>query len=82
MTAAETLNHLQRLTGCGVNYRSFTEQYLDSTVAPQRLGRFAAVAFELCMSRRARSPVPVSSIRVMVYRANTFAIFSSLESVS
>jgi DNA invertase Pin-like site-specific DNA recombinase len=27
----ETLNHLQRLTGYGVNYRSFTEQYLDST---------------------------------------------------
>ena len=26
----ETLNHLQRLTGCGVTYRSFTEQYLDS----------------------------------------------------
>jgi len=26
-----TLNHLQRLTGYGVNYRSFTEQYLDST---------------------------------------------------
>ena len=26
----ETLNHLQRLTGYGVNYRSFTEQYLDS----------------------------------------------------
>jgi DNA invertase Pin-like site-specific DNA recombinase len=25
------LNHLQRLTGYGVNYRSFTEQYLDST---------------------------------------------------
>jgi DNA invertase Pin-like site-specific DNA recombinase len=27
----ETLNHLQRLTRYGVNYRSFTEQYLDST---------------------------------------------------
>src|SRR3954447_1214727 len=26
----ETLNHLERLTGYGVNYRSFTEQYLDS----------------------------------------------------
>jgi DNA invertase Pin-like site-specific DNA recombinase len=25
------LKHLQRLTGYGVNYRSFTEQYLDST---------------------------------------------------
>jgi DNA invertase Pin-like site-specific DNA recombinase len=27
----QTLNHLERLTGYGVNYRSFTEQYLDST---------------------------------------------------
>jgi DNA invertase Pin-like site-specific DNA recombinase len=27
----ETLNHLQRLNNYGVNYRSFTEQYLDST---------------------------------------------------
>ena len=27
----ETLNHLQRLTGYGVAWRSFTEQYLDST---------------------------------------------------
>jgi len=26
----ETLTHLQRLTSWGVNYRSFTEQYLDS----------------------------------------------------
>jgi DNA invertase Pin-like site-specific DNA recombinase len=26
----ETLNHLERLTTYGVNYRSFTEQYLDS----------------------------------------------------
>jgi len=27
----ETLNHLQRLTSYGVHWRSFTEQYLDST---------------------------------------------------
>jgi DNA invertase Pin-like site-specific DNA recombinase len=27
----ETLNHLQRLNSYGINYRSFTEQYLDST---------------------------------------------------
>ena len=26
----ETLNHLERLNGYGVNFRSFTEQYLDS----------------------------------------------------
>jgi DNA invertase Pin-like site-specific DNA recombinase len=27
----ETLNHLQRLTAAGVQFKSFTEQYLDST---------------------------------------------------
>jgi DNA invertase Pin-like site-specific DNA recombinase len=26
----ETLQHLNRLTACGVDYKSFTEQYLDS----------------------------------------------------
>lgn len=29
--ALETLQHLNRLTGYGVGWRSFTEQYLDST---------------------------------------------------
>ena len=29
--ALETLQHLQRLTSYGVGWRSFTEQYLDST---------------------------------------------------
>jgi DNA invertase Pin-like site-specific DNA recombinase len=33
----ETLNHLQRLTGYGVDYRSFTEQYLDSTGISRKL---------------------------------------------
>ena len=27
----ETLNHLQRLTAAGMQFKSFTEQYLDST---------------------------------------------------
>ena len=42
----ETLNHLQRLTGYGVNYRSFTEQYLDSTGMFKEavIGILAAVA--------------------------------------
>jgi DNA invertase Pin-like site-specific DNA recombinase len=42
----ETLNHLQRLTGYGVNYRSFTEQYLDSTGTFKEavIGILAAVA--------------------------------------
>jgi len=34
----ETLNHLERLTSYGVNYRSFTEQYLDSC-GPQSAAR-------------------------------------------
>jgi DNA invertase Pin-like site-specific DNA recombinase len=42
----ETLNHLQRLTSYGVNYRSFTEQYLDSTgiLKEAVIGILAAVA--------------------------------------
>ena len=42
----ETLNHLQRFTGYGVNYRSFTEQYLDSTGMFKEavIGILAAVA--------------------------------------
>jgi DNA invertase Pin-like site-specific DNA recombinase len=42
----ETLNHLQQLTGYGVNYRSFTEQYLDSTGIFKEavIGILAAVA--------------------------------------
>jgi DNA invertase Pin-like site-specific DNA recombinase len=41
-----TLNHLQRLTDYGVNYRSFTEQYLDSTGIFKEavIGILAAVA--------------------------------------
>jgi DNA invertase Pin-like site-specific DNA recombinase len=40
------LNRLQRLTGYGVNYRSFTEQYLDSTGMFKEavIGILAAVA--------------------------------------
>ena len=42
----ETLNHLQRLTSYGVDYRSFTEQYLDSTGLFKEavIGILAAVA--------------------------------------
>lgn len=42
----ETLNYLQRLAGYGVNYRSFTEQYLDSTGAFKEavIGILAVVA--------------------------------------
>lgn len=42
----QTLNYLERLTGYGVNYRSFTEQYLDSTGIFKEavIGILAAVA--------------------------------------
>jgi DNA invertase Pin-like site-specific DNA recombinase len=42
----KTLNHLERLNGYGVNYRSFTEQYLDSTGIFKEavIGILAAVA--------------------------------------
>jgi DNA invertase Pin-like site-specific DNA recombinase len=42
----QTLNHLQRLTGYGVDYRSFSEQYLDSTGIFKEavIGILAAVA--------------------------------------
>lgn len=42
----QTLNHLERLTGYGVDYRSFTEQYLDSTGMFKQavIGILAAVA--------------------------------------
>jgi DNA invertase Pin-like site-specific DNA recombinase len=42
----ETLNHLQRLSGYGVCFRSFTEQYLDSTGIFKEavIGILAAVA--------------------------------------
>ena len=42
----ETLNHLQKLISYGVDYRSFTEQYLDSTGVFKEavIGILAAVA--------------------------------------
>jgi DNA invertase Pin-like site-specific DNA recombinase len=42
----ETLNHLQRLTHYGVHWRSYTEQYLDSTGIFREavIGILAAVA--------------------------------------
>jgi DNA invertase Pin-like site-specific DNA recombinase len=42
----DTLRHLERLTSYGVNYRSFTEQYLDSTGIFKEavIGILAAVA--------------------------------------
>jgi DNA invertase Pin-like site-specific DNA recombinase len=48
--ALETLQHLQRLTGYGVAYRSFTEPYLDS------LGAFrdGVISILACLARQER----------------------------
>jgi DNA invertase Pin-like site-specific DNA recombinase len=53
----ETLNHLQRLTGYGVNYRSYTEQYLDSTGMFKEavIGILAAVAKQERVRRSERT---------------------------
>jgi len=53
----ETLNHLERLTGYGVNYRSYTEQYLDSTGIFKEavIGILAAVAKQERVRRSERT---------------------------
>lgn len=53
----ETLNHLQRLNGYGVNYRSFTEQYLDSTGMFKEavIGILAAIAKQERIRRSERT---------------------------
>jgi DNA invertase Pin-like site-specific DNA recombinase len=53
----ETLNHLQRLDGYAVAYRSFTEQYLDSTGIFKEavIGILAAVAKQERVRRSERT---------------------------
>lgn len=46
----ETLNHLQRLTAAGVQFKSFTEQYLDST----GLFRDAIIGFLAAIAKQER----------------------------
>ncbi|MGI4762324.1 MAG: recombinase family protein [Janthinobacterium lividum] len=46
----ETLNHLQRLTAAGVQFKSFTEQYLDST----GLFREAIIGFLAAIAKQER----------------------------
>lgn len=46
----ETLNHLQRLTATGVQFKSFTEQYLDST----GLFRDAIIGFLAAIAKQER----------------------------
>jgi DNA invertase Pin-like site-specific DNA recombinase len=55
----EALQHLQRLTGYGVAWRSFTEQYLDSTGIFREavIGILAAIAKKerVCLAERTRA---------------------------
>jgi DNA invertase Pin-like site-specific DNA recombinase len=53
----ETLNHLQRLSSYGVNWRSFTEQYLDSTGLFKEavIGILAAIAKQERVRRSERT---------------------------
>jgi DNA invertase Pin-like site-specific DNA recombinase len=46
----ETLNHLQRLSAAGVQFKSFTEQYLDST----GLFRDAIIGFLAAIAKQER----------------------------
>lgn len=46
----QTLNHLQRLTAAGVQFKSFTEQYLDST----GLFREAIIGFLAAIAKQER----------------------------
>ena len=46
----ETLQHLQKLTGFGVSFKSFTEQYLDGTGA----FRDAVLAILACIAKQER----------------------------
>ena len=50
-----TLNHLERLSGCGVNWRSFTEEYLDCCPALRRILRPAGGNFSGRASIETRS---------------------------
>lgn len=61
----ETLKHLERLTNCGVNWKSYTEEYLDS-VGPFRdgvIGILAAIANQERVRRSERARAAVERLR-------------------
>ena len=62
----ETLNHLERLTWYGVNYRSFTEQYLDCTgmFKEAMIGILAAVAKQERVRFSERTIAGLSALRL------------------
>src|ERR1700733_1072785 len=60
-----TLNHLERLTGAGVNWRSFTEQYLDSCGAFRDavLSILATIAKQERVRRSERASAAIARLR-------------------
>jgi DNA invertase Pin-like site-specific DNA recombinase len=62
---AETLQHLQRLTDAGVDWRSYTEQYLDSTgiFRDAIIGILAVIAKQERVRRSERAAAAVQRLR-------------------
>jgi DNA invertase Pin-like site-specific DNA recombinase len=60
-----TLNHLERLTGYGVNWRSFTEQYLDScgVFRDAVLSILATIAKQERVQRSERAQAAITKLR-------------------
>jgi DNA invertase Pin-like site-specific DNA recombinase len=60
-----TLNHLERLTGYGVNWRSFTEEYLDSCglFRDAVLSILATIAKQERVRRSERAAAAISKLR-------------------
>src|SRR5215472_17168399 len=63
---AETLQHLQRLTDAGVDWRSYTEQYLDSTgiFRDAIIGILAVIAKQERVRRSERAAAAVQRLRL------------------
>jgi DNA invertase Pin-like site-specific DNA recombinase len=62
---AETLNHLNRLTDAGVNWRSYTEEYLDSTglFRDAIIAVLAAIAKQERVRRGERAAAAIARLR-------------------
>jgi DNA invertase Pin-like site-specific DNA recombinase len=61
----ETLNHLQRLTSYGVDWKSFTEEYLDSCGIFREavIGILAVIAKQECVRRSERAKAGIARLR-------------------
>lgn len=60
-----TLNHLERLTASGVEWRSFTEEYLDSTglFKDAVIAILAVIAKQERIRRSERASVAIAKLR-------------------